>query len=166
MSFIKQNCLNCQKEFNARSQDVNRGFGKFCNSSCASIYNQAHRIKPESNVICAFCNTKFYLNESKKRGSKSGLYFCCRAHKDAAQRIGGIKEIMPNHYGTAQANDSAHYRRIVFSVKPKQCERCNYNTHEAAIIVHHRDRNRMNDAIENLEVLCANCHAIEHYSDH
>lgn len=165
MSIIKQNCLNCQKDFNVRSQDVNRGLGKFCCQSCASLYQRHNETKPSPNVSCAHCDVKFYISNSKRKNSKSGLYFCCRKHKDEAQRIGGIQGIMPPHYGTSQPDLSSHYRRIAFSNKPKVCERCGYDTHEAAIIVHHKDRNRLNDADENLEVLCANCHAIEHWGD-
>jgi hypothetical protein len=163
MSIIKQNCLQCHKEFDARSQDVNRGFGKYCNQSCASLYQKSHELKPEPNVNCARCGVKFYMNDSKKKNSKSGLFFCSRAHKDAAQKVGGIQAIQPSHYGTGDPVNT--YRRVIFAIKPKVCERCGYDKHEAAIIVHHKDRNRQNNDISNLEVLCAICHAIEHWSE-
>lgn len=71
---------------------------------------------------------------------------------------------MPAHYGViTRKDDCKHYRKIAFNAKPQCCERCGYDSHPAAIIVHHIDRNRMNDDIANLEVLCANCHAIEHW---
>jgi len=117
--------------------------------------------KPEPNVICALCRQEFYMNESKKKNSKSGFYFCCRAHKDEAQRIGGVKEIMPSHYG----NGLSHYREIALRDRPKECERCQYNANPSAIVVHHKDRNRQNNSLDNLEVLCANCHAIEHWAE-
>lgn len=165
MSHILKNCLNCNSEFTAPIREINRGNGKFCCMKCSGEHNGKTRPKPQSNVKCSFCEKMFYMNDSKKKNSKSGLYFCCRDHKDAAQRIGGIKSIMPPHYGTAQPDDNKHYRRIAFSNKPKKCERCGYDHNEAAIIVHHIDRNRMNDSINNLEVLCANCHAIEHWGE-
>jgi 5-methylcytosine-specific restriction endonuclease McrA len=96
-------------------------------------------------------------------GSKSGLYFCCRDHKNQSQKVGGIKAIMPLHYGTGTPENT--YRRIAFASKEKICERCGFDKHEAAIIVHHIDRDRNNNNINNLEVLCANCHAIEHWGD-
>ncbi len=163
MSLINKNCLKCQKEFKARSQDVNRGFAKFCSQSCSSIYNRAQK-KLDNNAICALCRQEFHMSPSKKENSKSGFNFCCRAHKDEAQKIGGIKEIMPAHYGTAKADSNAHYRRIAFSTREKVCERCGFDN-PAAIIVHHKDRDRMNDNSGNLEVLCANCHAIEHLGE-
>lgn len=102
----------------------------------------------------------FIKNKSKRANSKSGLYFCCRECKDQAQRIGGIKEIMPLHYGEGHFAD---YRKLAIRNKSTVCERCNYDENIAAIVVHHKDRDRSNNSLENLEVLCANCHAIEHW---
>lgn len=158
----KINCLNCQKETWIENKEIKRGFGKFCSRKCSGAFNGAARPKPEANVTCGLCQRRFYMNETKKKNSKSGFYFCCRAHKDEAQRIGGIKEIMPAHYDVASKNT---YRRIAYAVKPKKCERCSYDEHEAAIVVHHIDHNRQNNDISNLEVLCANCHAIEHWGE-
>lgn len=160
MTTIKKNCLHCTKEFNTRSQDVKRGHGKFCSRKCSSDHNKGRKEIREPNVICAFCHQEFYMAASKLSNSKSGLYFCCRAHKDQAQKIGGITAIMPSHYGIESDNT---YRRIAFAVKPKVCERCGYDKHEAGIVVHHKDHNRQNNDITNLEVLCAICHAIEHW---
>jgi hypothetical protein len=164
MSKTKINCKQCNKECEVENRDINRGGGKFCCVTCANQYRAAHVKKLELNVECSWCNKKFHLPLSKLANSKSRLYFCCRNHKDSAQKVGGIKEIMPSHYGTAAPDNNQRYRRIAFENKPKICERCKYDQHPAAIIVHHKDRNRMNDSIENLEVLCANCHAIEHWS--
>lgn len=43
----------------------------------------------------------------------------------------------------------------------KSCCRCGYENAEA-LEVHHKDRNRSNNEIDNLEVLCCNCHRLEH----
>lgn len=164
MATTKINCLNCGKETQIENKEIKRGFGKFCSRKCSGEHHSKNITPHEPNVICAFCRQEFYLNDSKKMNSKSGLYFCCRAHKDEAQRIGGIEEIMPAHYGTGRADTI--YRRQVFETmkRPKICERCKFD-HPAAIIVHHKDRDRMNASDENLEVLCANCHAIEHWGE-
>jgi hypothetical protein len=164
MSKTKINCKRCNKEHEVETREINRGAGKFCSSKCANQYRAENLQDLELNVECSWCSKKIHLSPSKMSGSKSRLYFCCRNHKDCAQKIGGIKEIMPTHYGTMPPDHAQHYRRIAFENKPKICERCKYDQHPAAIIVHHKDRNRMNDDINNLEVLCANCHAIEHWS--
>lgn len=165
MAKTKIHCKQCNKEIYVENREITRGFGKFCNKQCANTHRALNMPELEKNVTCAHCQKNFHMPESKKALSKSGLYFCCRSHKDTAQRLGGIKEIMPSHYGTARADDTTHYRRIAFINKPKVCERCSYDKNIAAIIVHHKDRNRMNDSEDNLEVLCANCHAIEHWGE-
>jgi hypothetical protein len=43
-----------------------------------------------------------------------------------------------------------------------QCNRCSYNKEPRILGVHHKDRNRDNNNISNLEVLCPNCHSLEH----
>lgn len=153
-------CLQCKEEFQALLKDHKRGRAKFCSRKCSGKYKTENFIPKEHNVICSWCKKDFYKNDSKKKLSKSGLFFCSRKCKDTAQGLFGLKELHLPHYGQ---NGHAYYRRKAFSVKPKKCERCPYDEHEAAIIVHHKDRNRMNDDISNLEVLCCNCHAIEHW---
>ena len=161
MAKTKINCQNCETEIFVENKELKRGFGKFCSRTCSTEHRIRNITPPEPNATCAFCEKLFYMCDSKKKNSKSGFYFCCREHKDTAQRIGGIKEIMPAHYGTGSPENT--YRRKVFATRPKKCERCGFDNHEAAIIVHHKDRNRENDNDFNLEVLCCNCHAIEHW---
>ncbi len=42
------------------------------------------------------------------------------------------------------------------------CERCGYDRHEI-LQVHHKDKNRSNNDLDNLELICPNCHYEEHY---
>lgn len=47
----------------------------------------------------------------------------------------------------------------------KCCERCSKDVSEAGHyewVIHHRDHNQYNSALENLELLCKRCHQIEH----
>lgn len=162
-NFLEKECLYCKQIFLADPREVNRGNARYCNKQC--VYNsRPNLVKPRKpNVKCAFCEKEFYKKECHFARSKSGLYFCCREHKNISQRIGGIKEILPASYGTAKTDNPYYYRNIAFSSKPKICERCGYNANEKAIIVHHKDRNRENANLENLEVLCCNCHVLEHF---
>lgn len=157
--YIVKQCEECHHNHSVEQKEINRGFGKFCSRRCSALNRVKNLIPPEPNVKCARCGINFYLSLSKQK-SKSGLYFCCREHKDEAQKVGGIQAIQPPHYGTSETN----YRRIAFASKEKICERCGFSN-EAAIIVHHKDRNRDNNTLSNLEVLCANCHAIEHLGE-
>lgn len=168
---IKISCLNCEKFFLKELRYVKRGEGKFCSRKCFGEYNgkkviEHYKLNKINNCKCANtkCGKEFYRTEHKKyKTSKSRIIFCSRECKDDSQRIGGIKEIQPPHYGTTLQD----YRVIVFSIynMPKCCNRCKYDKNEAAIVVHHKDRDRKNNNIDNLEVLCANCHAIEHWGE-
>ena len=111
---------------------------------------------------CAYCGIEFYRAASKKRRSRSGLFFCCREHKDLAQRLGGCSEIQPPHYGTARITD---YRALLErSNREYKCANieCGYNKYPI-LEVHHIDGNRTNNDLENLEYRCPNCHDEIHY---
>lgn len=160
---VTQKCNECQALFNAKSSEIQRGNAKYCSRVCGYIGSRRTRlaqIKKIPNVECAFCHQLFYKAPSKCR-SKSGLFFCCRAHKDLAQRLeAGLKEIQPPHYGTSLRS----YREKALLAYGAACSRCRFNQHSHILDVHHRDHNRENNALENLEVLCPNCHALEHRS--
>ena len=101
--------------------------------------------------ICPVCDSKFSFFEREPRATCS--YSCSntlfRSGKDNPNWIEGG--------GAYRVKALAYYLPI--------CTRCNYSENIAAIVVHHKDRDRSNSTMENLEVLCANCHAIEHWQD-
>jgi len=43
-------------------------------------------------------------------------------------------------------------------VYPHKCYVCGYNDDERILEVHHVDENRNNNDINNLKILCPNCH--------
>lgn len=55
-------------------------------------------------------------------------------------------------------------RRIAENNGFLACESCGAEDY-ALLEVHHKDRDRKNNTPENLRVLCANCHSLEHRSD-
>lgn len=52
------------------------------------------------------------------------------------------------------------YRKIAFDNFKPECNRCKS---KRILNVHHRDHNRNNNSINNLEILCKSCHNREHY---
>lgn len=159
---VKRNCLQCQKPFHTSKQELDRGNGKFCSLSCSSRYAGAQRARNrQPNVTCAYCGKPFYKTPSSMRCSRSGLFFCCRQHKDQAQRIGGLKQIMPAHYG-ASGTVRTHRKRVL-ATRDNSCNRCGWNDYPAILHVHHRDRDKRNNKDENLEILCPTCHEVDHF---
>ena len=123
-----------------------------CSRKCR---DEANRIR--INVICAQCGKEFSISPSKMAKSKSGLYFCTRSCKDHAQRLGGIVAIQPSHY----KDGCASYRERALRTYGAKCRGCGYDEYEEMLDANHRDGNRKNNKIENLEVLCVWCHAWE-----
>jgi hypothetical protein len=162
MKTITKNCLNCNAEFQAPLIEIRRGNSKFCCRSCSSKFASRKRSEAKPlNCECAYCGKKFYRNVSQQKRSKSGIFFCCREHKDLGQRLEfGLTDIHPDHYGS---ETSRTYRKIAFRNLPEECHRCGYSEVPEVLQVHHIDRDRSNNHLENLEILCPTCHEVEHY---
>jgi len=144
-------CNNCGEEFLRAIKNI--GNKNYCSKGCL---HASQRIGIEYS--CDFCGEKFIVNPSKK--NKRGFYFCSRKCKENAQSIdSGDKfiNLRPYHYkdGLSKYQDRA-YKRY-----GEVCNKCGYSENKSALQVHHIDGNRENNKIENLEVLCANCHAVE-----
>jgi hypothetical protein len=154
MKKVAKNCLWCEKVFEVSEYTHRRGNGKFCSLSCVGKHT-ADKNKVQPNTECGYCKVPVYRNGSDIRSSKTKNFFCCYEHKALAQSFGEIL------YDNECKKD---YRLIAFRrVKLPQCERCGFSNKDA-LEVHHKDKNRKNNLIENLEIVCANCHSIEHRS--
>ena len=107
-------------------------------------------------VQCAYCGISFTKLKSKA-DSKTGLHFCCREHKDMAQRISSgekFKELRPDHYGDILSD----YRKAAFDTFEHKCDCCGWNEDYRILEVHHIDSNHNNNDISNLVILCPICH--------
>ena len=162
-----RNCNICGNEYKAEPRYLKRNQGLTCSRACGSILahqNAAVKNPKEPNCECANCGTMFRASKSRIAASKSGLFFCSRACKDEAQRIGGIREIMPSHYGTSAAL-VPEYRRRAFRHYPNECAVCGWNEYPDVLEVNHKNLDRSDNSIENLEILCPTHHQVFHYLD-
>lgn len=153
---VRKRCLTCRTPFDAPLKEIRRNKGKFCSLSCASKSPTKFLRKP--NTLCAQCGKNFFRAPSKKANSKSGIHFCSRSCKDQSQRIGGIAAIQPPHYGNGLFN----YREKAFRENPPICKGCGYKAHRDVLEVHHRDKDRTNNTVANLVLLCPTCHSEVH----
>jgi len=76
------------------------------------------------------------------------------------------KECRHIFYGKIQKKEKGHsqayYQRIRRELKPDICELCGA-VPPVRMDTHHKDRDRSNNTIENIMVLCVRCHAYLHY---
>lgn len=153
----KVNCPVCNTEFLTRLswKDTNR----CCSDKCRGF---KRTISNSTLVNCSWCAKEYRRKNSRFGINKTEIYFCSRSCKDSAQKIGGIKEIMPPHYGTGNIPVGIRdYERYALDIS--KCSSCPENRYYL-LNVHHIDGNRKNNIDSNLEVVCCNCHALRHLS--
>lgn len=153
----KRVCENCKNEYLTRHDKLHRK-QKFCSRKCVIEFkNKNNKIQVE----CAFCKRKFLKLINNISNSKSGLFFCNRQCKDSAQKLGGLKEIMPDHYGKKITRIKKKDIKFRFEDIKLECIDCKENK-EYLLNVHHIDGISSNNTKENIEIVCANCHTKRH----
>lgn len=139
MDSIDKNCKVCNKHFTVRP--YRKESAKYCSKKCYDIRN-GEPIK----YNCLWCSKEFIYPPNRPRRCCS--HSCANKYRN--------KDILEPKY----ANGFRKFweRRGIIN----KCERCNYNEHKKILGIHHKDRNPKNNKRENLEVLCPNCHSLEH----
>lgn len=146
--FAESTCNVCSANYTRQKRLINQY--NTCSLICTNV------AKGRSIICeCAHCGESIIRSKSDYLASKSGKLFCSRVCKDTAQTY--MKEIQPSHYGDGEFS----YREKAFRHYSSVCMECGYNKVEA-LEVHHIDKNRKNNNISNLEILCANCHTLRH----
>lgn len=107
--------------------------------------------KIEKTCIC--CGTIFRTEARKEREQVVCSRSCSNTYFRSGTNNGNF------------ISGTTTYREKALKKYGAICNRCGYSDNIAAIVVHHIDHNRENSADSNLEVLCANCHAIHHYQE-
>lgn len=159
MPKIVRRCNECNTSYEAEKRYLDRDQGQFCSRSCSSSHHAKARSKKlEPNCSCATCGKTFYKSPSRMKASKSGWVFCSRLCKEMQQTTGGLLELP--HYGTGTWVD---YRSLGIDAFGAKCQRCEYSRYPQVLQVHHKDRDRSNNKIDNLEVLCPTCHLEDHF---
>ena len=136
------NCTVCKKPIYRRPSQIGNG-EVFCSSAC-------YGISCRKEIPCLVCGKLILAGLNKKTCSRS----CSNKHRV------GIR------YKIGRPNDKAKSFRVLklrlLKERGKNCELCSYNKYEI-LQVHHRDRNKNNNRLENLQLICPNCHYEEHF---
>lgn len=166
MSHVSCKCKQCNDNFDVLAKDIKRGRGQFCSRSCSASFHNVLKSQ-DLNMKCDFCDKLFHRPERLRQRSKSGFVFCCSGHKCEAQNSDNPKfdSMRPDHYKTSNrvtGSSVKAYRRKALKFYGEKCQTCGYDKFPQILHVHHKDCNRTNNSIENLTVLCPNCHAETH----
>ena len=137
-------CIICKKSIYRRPGLLEISNGRaFCGMLCYGI-----SIRKE--IPCVNCGKLILSGLNKKTCSRA----CANKHRT------GIR------YKVGRPKDKVVAERALkfalFNERGKTCERCGYDKPEI-LQVHHKDRNHSNNVLNNLELVCPNCHCEEHY---
>lgn len=138
------NCLICNKPIYKRPSEIRGKRGHvFCSMICYGVF--CRKEKP-----CLICGKLILAGLNKKTCSRD----CANTHRT------GIK------YRINRPKDKVVSQRALkirlLNLKGKVCERCNYDKYEI-LQIHHKNRNKDNNSVRNLELICPNCHFEEHF---
>lgn len=137
-------CFVCGKEIYRRPVELKRSNRRaFCSNTCNGIANRKE--KP-----CVVCGKPIQASLHKITCSRS----CSNTYR------AGIK------YKIGRPKDNAYtqlaLKNKLLRLRENCCERCGYNRKEI-LQVHHKNWNHKENTMENLALLCPNCHCEEHY---
>ncbi len=152
-----QACLVCKSSFYAKPSHIAKGWGKYCSTICRTKSQYKGK-----RVNCFICNKEVYRSLKDLRSSKSKKFFCSKT----CQTIWRNTILFTGENHANWKHGKSAYRRILRSTgKEEICVLCRLDN-ARVLIVHHIDKNRNNNGIENLIWLCQNCHyLVHHYTD-
>lgn len=137
-------CSVCSAPLYRRPIELQRSEGRaFCGLACRGI-----SCRKESP--CLVCGKLILAGLNKKTCSRG----CANRHRAGIQ------------YKINRPRDKVVSERALkirlMKERGEVCERCRYDKLEI-LQVHHRNRDRNNNDLGNLELICPNCHCEEHY---
>lgn len=139
----ERSCHCCGKTFRVIKCRSTRA--KYCSREC---FYKTRPIKVMT--ICVICKKEHYRPPSHK----TKIPTCSMKCRGLATRSPEPSS------GTDYPSVRSWMRR---NGRIQKCNRCGFDELKEILVVHHVDRSRINNKLENLEVLCPNCHAKEHY---
>ena len=141
---IKCDNIKCGKVFDKLPNRVARYDHHFCCKDCHTEFQRKYR-------DCRGCGKSFiaagrtYCSRKCSNVAKTGRSYTGASTKNVAERVKRLKEEL-------------------FAKRGEQCERCGYSNIRIINLHHKLPKSKGgNDNHSNLELLCPNCHAEEHY---
>ncbi len=136
-------CLVCRTPIYRRPAEIEKNQGRvFCNQVC-------YGISQRKEVSCSTCGKLILAGLNKKTCSRG----CANKHR------AGIKYKIGSPRDKVKSQQALKIRLLEH--RGGKCERCDYSKYQI-LEVHHENRDRKDNGLENLALICPNCHAEEH----
>ena len=136
----KNTCKNCEEEFWVRKCYVKRGQGKFCSVSCSTTYRNLVNNPTDDPEV----REKISKNHANVSGKNNPMYG--KTGAEAPSYIDGRSKMKGDNT-----------RNFALINKENKCEYCG-ETSRNKLNVHHKNNNRKDNNLKNLQILCASCH--------
>lgn len=136
----------------------NEAVGKFCSKSCAAtVNNRRHPKRKRAERTCRGCPT--ILGPRQEVYCSTG----CSTEHQARQRVEAW--LAGEWSGCNGTRLSATVRSYLLAQAGHRCPRCGWGepnpvTGQVILTIDHIDGDATNNAPENLQVLCFNCHTL------
>lgn len=140
-------CQICKVSIYRRPSEIEKNSGRvFCTAKC-------YGISCRNEIPCLVCGKLILAGLNKKTCSRScsnknrvGVHYKINSPRDKVVTLRSLKIRL-------------------LKTRGEKCERCNYSK-SGILQVHHKNRNRNDNNLKNLELICPNCHYEEHYLQH
>ncbi len=142
-------CKYCGKEFVCKRR---RRRQTYCSNQCKGLDQSRSLTAERINRECLWCHKVFQIKSWLLKVSTGGRY--CSLECKKAFRA---------HDRFANPKASAYRVNAMATRENRTCERCGYSKVPELVLVHHKDGDRSNGALDNLELLCPNCHGEDHF---
>ncbi len=147
-------CLICGKEFYVKPNWLKLGWGKYCSRDCVFKSQRKGRW-----VRCFICKKQVWKAPRALIHSRSGRYFCNKS----CQTLWRNQEFIGSKHGNWKTGEKSYRDILKRSKITPICERCKSDD-VRILVVHHLDRDRKNNKVENLAWVCHNCHYLIHHN--
>lgn len=136
-------CKICNKQIYRRPIEIKKnGENVFCGQAC-------YGVSCRKEVACVVCGKLILSGLNRMTCSRK----CSNINRE------GVKYKISSKKDKVKYNKGLKLRLL--ENRGGRCERCGYNKYEI-LQIHHKDRNRRNNNLSNLELICPNCHFEEH----
>ncbi len=115
----------------------------FCSRECYGIFCR-------KEVSCIVCGKMILAGLNKKTCSRA----CSNINRTGTKYKTGI-------FKKDKVKTYRHLKMRLMNIRGKTCQKCGY-AKDKILQVHHIDENRNNNDLDNLQLLCPNCH-FEHH---
>lgn len=141
-------CVYCNVNLSYKNKK-----NKYCNQSCAALSNNKNKIIFKD---CLFCGRNFH----PKNGNK--VKFCSRKCCAEHTKQKTIDLIKSGKYNTKSCQHFTLKKYLITS-RGHRCECCNndkWMDQPIVLTMDHIDGNATNNNLDNLKLLCWNCHSL------